>query len=133
MLRFYTAGESHGQRCWRLSPAAGAIPIDVEFINEGAAPPPAGLRPRGPPEIESHRRKALLGCATEEPRRARRFAHRKPRLANWEKILPVEASEDDPGTEKTPRTLARPRRSGRRAKIPLSTDARYILERASAR
>jgi len=134
MLRFYTAGESHGQALLAfLSGLPAQLPIDLDFINNELHRRQLGYGRGGRQKIEKDRADIFAGVRhgkTIGAPIALRIENRD--WANWEKILPVEASEDDPGTKKlvAPRPghadLAGSQKFGYH-------DARYILERASAR
>jgi chorismate synthase len=134
MLKFYTAGESHGQALLAfVSGLPAQLPIDVEFINQELHRRQLGYGRGGRQKIEKDQAEIFAGVRhgkTIGAPIALRIENRD--WANWGKILPVEASEDDPGTKK----LAAPRPG--HADLAGSQkfnyhDARYILERASAR
>ncbi|HEY6264082.1 MAG TPA: chorismate synthase [Candidatus Acidoferrum sp.] len=134
MLRFYTAGESHGQALLAfVSGLPAQLPIDVEFINQELHRRQLGYGRGGRQKIEKDRAEIFAGVRhgkTIGAPVALRIENRD--WANWEKILPVEASEDDPGTKKL--VAPRPGHADLAGSQKFNYhDARYILERASAR
>ena len=134
MLRFYTAGESHGQALLAfVSGLPAQLPIDVEFINQELRRRQLGYGRGGRQKIEKDRAEIFAGVRhgkTIGAPVALRIENRD--WANWEKILPVEASEDDPGTKKL--VAPRPGHADLAGAQKFNYhDARYILERASAR
>ncbi len=134
MLRFYTAGESHGQALLAfVSGLPAQLPIDVEFINQELHRRQLGYGRGGRQKIEKDRADIFAGVRhgkTIGAPIALRIENRD--WANWEKILPVEASEDDPGTKKL--VAPRPGHADLAGSQKFNFhDARYILERASAR
>jgi len=134
MLRFYTAGESHGQALLAfISGLPAQLPIDVEFINKDLHRRQLGYGRGGRQKIEKDQAEIFAGVRhgkTIGAPVALRIENRD--WANWEKILPVEASEDDPGTKKL--LAPRPGHADLAGAQKFNYhDARYILERASAR
>jgi chorismate synthase len=134
MLRFYTAGESHGQALLAfVSGLPAQLPIDVEFINHELHRRQLGYGRGGRQKIEKDHAEIFAGVRhgkTIGAPVALRIENRD--WANWEKILPVEASEDDPGTKKL--VAPRPGHADLAGSQKFNYhDARYILERASAR
>jgi len=134
MLRFYTAGESHGQALLAfVSGLPAQLPIDVEFINGELHRRQLGYGRGGRQKIEKDQAEIFAGVRhgkTIGAPVALRIENRD--WANWEKILPVEASEDDPGTKKL--VAPRPGHADLAGAQKFNYhDARYILERASAR
>jgi chorismate synthase len=116
MLKFYTAGESHGQALLAfVSGLPASLPVDLNLINH-----------------ELHRRQLGYGRGGRQKiEKALRIENRD--WANWENILPVEATAESAGKE---RKLLAPRPG--HADLAGSQkfnfhDARYVLERASAR
>ena len=135
MLRFYTAGESHGQALLTfLSGLPAGLPVDLEFINHDLHRRQLGYGRGGRQKIEKDRADVFAGVRhgqTIGAPIALRIENRD--WANWEKILPVEASS---GAETGSRKLVAPRPG--HADLAGSQkfnfhDARYVLERASAR
>jgi len=134
VLRFYTAGESHGQALLAfVSGLPAQLPIDVEFINQELHRRQLGYGRGGRQKIEKDQAEIFAGVRhgrTIGAPVALRIENRD--WANWEKILPVEASEDDPGTKKL--LAPRPGHADLAGAQKFNYhDARYILERASAR
>jgi chorismate synthase len=135
MLRFYTAGESHGQALLAfVSGLPASLPIDVDFINHELHRRQLGYGRGGRQKIEKDRAEVFAGVRhgkTIGAPVALRIENRD--WANWEKALPVEDSPDLAGHDKK---LVAPRPG--HADLAGSQkfdfhDARYILERASAR
>jgi chorismate synthase len=135
MLRFYTAGESHGQALLTfVSGLPAGLPIDLEFINHDLHRRQLGYGRGGRQKIEKDRVDVFAGVRhgqTIGAPIALRIENRD--WANWEKILPVEASD---AAETGSRKLVAPRPG--HADLAGSQkfnfhDARYVLERASAR
>ncbi len=103
MLRFYTAGESHGQALLAfISGLPASLPIDVNFINHELHRRQLGYGRGGRQKIEKDRAEIFAGVRhgqTIGAPVALRIENRD--WANWEKILPVEdSSEDDAPTKK---------------------------------
>jgi chorismate synthase len=135
MLRFYTAGESHGQALLAfVSGLPASLPIDVDFINHELHRRQLGYGRGGRQKIEKDRADIFAGVRhgkTIGAPVALRIENRD--WANWEKALPVEDSPDLAGQDKK---LVAPRPG--HADLAGSQkfdfhDARYVLERASAR
>ncbi|MGB8322175.1 MAG: chorismate synthase [Candidatus Acidiferrum sp.] len=135
MLRFYTAGESHGQALLTfLSGLPAGLPVELEFVNHDLHRRQLGYGRGGRQKIEKDRVDVFAGVRhgqTIGAPIALRIENRD--WANWEKILPVEASS---GAETGSRKLVAPRPG--HADLAGSQkfnfhDARYVLERASAR
>jgi chorismate synthase len=135
MLRFYTAGESHGQALLAfISGLPAQLPVDIDFINHELRRRQLGYGRGGRQKIEKDGAEIFAGVRhgkTIGAPIALRIENRD--WANWEKILPVHTSPQSPGEE---RKLVAPRPG--HADLAGSQkfdyhDARYILERASAR
>jgi chorismate synthase len=135
MLRFYTAGESHGQALLTfVSGLPAGMPVDLEFINHELHRRQLGYGRGGRQKIEKDRVDVFAGVRhgqTIGAPIALRIENRD--WANWEKILPVEVSSS---VETGSRKLVAPRPG--HADLAGSQkfnfhDARYVLERASAR
>jgi chorismate synthase len=135
MLRFYTAGESHGQALLAfVSGLPASLPIDVDFINHELHRRQLGYGRGGRQKIEKDRADIFAGVRhgkTIGAPVALRIENRD--WANWEKALPV---EDSPDLADHDKKLVAPRPG--HADLAGSQkfnfhDARYILERASAR
>src|SRR5947209_2708624 len=134
MLKFYTAGESHGQALFAyISGLPAQLPIDLKFLNLELHRRQLGYGRGGRQKIEKDQAEIFAGVRhgrTIGAPVALRIENRD--WANWEKILPVEASEDDPGTKKL--LAPRPGHADLAGAQKFNYhDARYILERASAR
>jgi chorismate synthase len=135
MFRFVTAGESHGQAliAW-ISGVPAGVPIDFEFAQRELHRRQLGYGRGGRQKIEKDRVEFLSGVRhgqTIGAPIALRIENRD--WANWEKALPV---ENFPDSESAQRRLTEPRPGhadlAGSMKFNLH-DARYILERASAR
>src|SRR5216110_3113247 len=102
MLKFYTAGESHGQALFAyVSGLPAQLPIDLKFINNELHRRQLGYGRGGRQKIEKDTAEIFAGVRhgkTIGAPIALRIENRD--WANWEKILPVEPAEDDPGTKK---------------------------------
>ena len=135
MIRFVTAGESHGQAliAW-ISGVPAGVPIDMEYIRRELHRRQLGYGRGGRQKIERDSAEALSGVRhgqTIGAPIALRIENRD--WANWEKALPV---EDAAGGEDAQRKLTAPRPGHADLAGALKFnlhDARYILERASAR
>lgn len=135
MLRFVTAGESHGQAlmAW-ISGLPAGLPVDLDFVNRELHRRQLGFGRGGRQRIEKDQADILAGVRhgqTIAAPIAIRIENRD--WKNWEKALPV---EDISGGEDAQRPLTAPRPG--HADLPGALkfnlhDARYILERASAR
>ena len=135
MLRFYTAGESHGQALLTfLSGLPAGLPVDVGAINHELHRRQLGYGRGGRQKIEKDRAEIFAGVRhgqTIGAPIALRIENRD--WANWEKILPVEAS-DAPETESKKLVAPRPGHADLAGSQKFNFhDARYVLERASAR
>lgn len=134
MLKFYTAGESHGQALFAyISGLPAQLPIDLKFINHELHRRQLGYGRGGRQKIEKDQAAIFAGVRhgkTIGAPIALRIENRD--WANWEKILPVEPAEDDPGAKKL--VAPRPGHADLAGSLKFNYhDARYILERASAR
>lgn len=135
MLRFFTAGESHGQALVAfLSGLPAALPVSVECINHELHRRQLGYGRGGRQKIEKDGVEILAGVRHGHTIGAPITLKIENRdWANWEKILPVEASDS---AEVASKRLVEPRPG--HADLAGSQkfnfhDARYVLERASAR
>src|SRR6476646_9511083 len=135
MLKFYTAGESHGQALLAfVSGLPASMPVDLKFINHELHRRQLGYGRGGRQKIEKDRADIFAGVRhskTIGAPVALRIENRD--WANWEKILPVVDSAEDDAPQKK---LVAPRPGhadlAGSQKVNLH-DARYIRERASAR
>ena len=135
MLRFVTAGESHGQAlvAW-ISGLPAGVPVDLNFIGRELHRRQLGHGRGGRQRIEKDQADIFAGVRhgkTIGAPIALRIENRD--WKNWEQALPV---EDAAGAEDAQRRLTAPRPG--HADLPGAQkfdfhDARYILERASAR
>src|ERR1700732_875798 len=135
MLRFVTAGESHGQAlvAW-ISGFPAGVSIDLDFVRRELHRRPLGYGRGGRKKSEKGAADIFAGVRhgkTIGAPIALRVENRD--WANWEKALPVEDTE---GADETHRPLTAPRPGHADLAGALKFDfhdARYILERASAR
>jgi chorismate synthase len=137
MLKFYSAGESHGQALLAfVSGLPAAMPVDLNFINYELHRRQLGYGRGGRQKIEKDRAEIFAGVRhgqTIGAPVALRIENRD--WANWEKILPVEAIADpSPEAEKKKLVAPRPGHADLAGSQKFNFhDARYVLERASAR
>ena len=135
MFRFFTAGESHGQAltAW-VSGLPLGVPVDIDFINRELQRRQAGYGRGGRMKIETDRIEILSGV-----RHGKTIGSPVTLLienkdwTNWEDSLPV---EDKPVPEEKQRPVTQPRPGHADLAGALKynlKNARYILERASAR
>jgi len=134
MLRFETAGESHGE-CLvaTINGLPAGIPISLDTVNRELWRRQQGYGRGGRMKIETDRAEIVAGV-----RHSRTIGSpvailiRNHDWENWTEILPVEG---DPGSGKSkPVTRPRPGHADLAGAIKYNFhDARYILERASAR
>jgi len=135
MLQFATAGESHGQAliAW-ISGLPAGLRVDLEFINADLHRRQLGYGRGGRQKIEKDQAEALAGIRhgqTIGAPIALRIENRD--WANWERAMAVEDREEDRQARR-PLTAPRPGHADLAGALKLNLhDARYILERASAR
>jgi len=135
MFRFVTAGESHGQAliAW-ISGVPAGVPIDFEFVQRELHRRQLGYGRGGRQKIEKDRVEFIAGVRhgqTIGAPIALRLENRD--WANWEKALPVENFPDSESAERR-LTAPRPGHADLAGSMKFNLhDARYILERASAR
>src|SRR5205807_7882988 len=134
MLRFYTAGESHGQALLAfISGLPAQLPIDVKYINHELRRRQLGYGRGGRQKIEKDTAEIFAGVRhgkTIGAPIAMRIENRD--WANWEKLLPVEEGKENPDARKL--VAPRPGHADLAGSQKFDYhDARYILERASAR
>jgi chorismate synthase len=135
MLRFVTAGESHGQAliAW-ISGLPAGLGVDTEFVNAELHRRQLGYGRGGRQRIEKDHVDFIAGVRhgkTIGAPVALRIENKD--WQNWEKALPV---EDSDGAEDAQRPLTAPRPGHADLAGALKFnfhDARYVLERASAR
>ena len=135
MLRFVTGGESHGEAlvAW-ISGLPAGVPVDLEFVGRELRRRQLGYGRGGRQGIEKDQANILSGVRHGKTIGAPIAMVIENRdWKNWEKALPV---EDSDGAEDAQRRLTAPRPG--HADLAGAQkfnfhDARYILERASAR
>jgi chorismate synthase len=135
MFRFVTAGESHGQAlvAW-ISGLPSGIPVDLDFVGRELHRRQLGYGRGARQRIEKDQADFLAGVRHGKSIGAPialRIENRD--WKNWEKAMPVEDSE---GADEAQRRLTAPRPG--HADLAGAQkfnfhDARYVLERASAR
>ncbi len=133
MIRFSTAGESHGEALIALvSGMPAGVPIDLDFVNRDLWRRQQGYGRGGRMKIETDKAHVLSGVRhgkTIGSPIAIEIVNRD--WKNWEQKLPVEAG--DPAKHQA---VASPRPGHADLAGALKynfPDARYVLERASAR
>jgi chorismate synthase len=135
MFRFVTAGESHGQAliAWVSGVPAG-VHIDFDFVQRELHRRQLGYGRGGRQKIEKDRVEFLSGVRhgqTIGAPIAMRIDNRD--WGNWEKALSVEALPDSESAERR-LTAPRPGHADLAGSMKFNLhDARYVLERASAR
>jgi len=135
MLRFETAGESHGE-CLvaTLTGLPAGIPVSVERINRELWRRQQGYGRGGRMKIETDKVEVVAGVRHSQTIGAPiAMIIRNSDWKNWTGILPVETI---PGVETNQKPVTRPRpgHADLAGGIKYNfQDARYILERASAR
>jgi chorismate synthase len=135
MLRFETAGESHGE-CLvaTLTGLPAGIPIDIEYLNKQLWRRQQGYGRGGRMKIETDRVHIVSGIrhsVTVGSPIAVLLENKD--WKNWSDILAVEAKDADPEKQK-PVQRPRPGHADLAGAIKYSfPEARHILERASAR
>jgi len=140
MLRFVSAGESHGQAliAW-ISGFPAGLPVDLDLVQRELHRRQLGYGRGGRQRIEKDRADVLAGVRhgkTIGAPIAIRIENRD--WPNWEKALPVEDTEgaDAPysAEDQRPLTAPRPGHADLAGALKFNFhDARYVLERASAR
>src|SRR5215472_17495076 len=133
MIRFSTAGESHGEALIALvSGMPAGVPIDLDFVNRELWRRQQGYGRGGRMKIETDKAHVLSGVRhgkTIGSPIAIEIVNRD--WKNWEEKLPVE-----PGDPAKHQAVASPRPGHADLAGALKhnfPDARYVLERASAR
>ena len=135
MLRFVTAGESHGQAlvAW-ISGLPAGLAVDQDFIHRELHRRQLGYGRGARQRIEKDQAEIFAGVRhgkTIGAPIALRIENRD--WKNWEKALPVEDTEGAEDSQR-PLTAARPGHADLAGALKFNFhDARYILERASAR
>ncbi|MCU1307666.1 MAG: chorismate synthase [Acidobacteriaceae bacterium] len=133
MLRFYTAGESHGEALIAvISGIPAGLPIDQAFVDRELWRRQQGFGRGGRMRIESDRAHFLSGVRNGQSIGSPISIQLKNEdWKNWEEALPVAAG--DPGKHKavaSPRPGHADLAGALKYNLP---EARYVLERASAR
>ena len=135
MLRFHTAGESHGQALVALvSGLPSGIPVDISFINRELKRRQEGYGRGGRMKIETDQAEILSGVRRSQTIGspvAMLIANRD--WENWKEALPVQEQENTPQKY---RSLNPPRPGHADLAGCLKYnfhEARYVLERSSAR
>src|SRR2546426_9897594 len=102
MLRFYTAGESHGQALLAfISGLPAQLPVDVKFINHELRRRQLGDGRGGRQKIEKDTAEIFAGGGHGKTIGAPIAVGIENRdWGNWEKILPVGEGEENPGGAK---------------------------------
>jgi chorismate synthase len=135
MLRFETAGESHGE-CLvaTLTGLPAGIPVPIEYIDRQLWRRQQGYGRGGRMKIESDHIHIVAGVRHSQTIGSPiAFTIENRDWKNWTGILPVQAQDADPGKEK-PVHRPRPGHADLAGVIKFNfEDARYILECASAR
>ncbi|HEY1756735.1 MAG TPA: chorismate synthase [Bryobacteraceae bacterium] len=135
MLRFETAGESHGE-CLvaTLTGLPAQIPISVEAIDRELWRRQQGFGRGGRMKIETDRAHIVSGVRHSQTIGSPiAVLIENKDWKNWTEVLPVEAI-DSPEDKRKPVTRPRPGHADLAGAIKYNfQDARYILERASAR
>ena len=135
MLRFQTAGESHGE-CLiaTVTGLPAGVPVSVESINRLLWRRQQGYGRGGRMKIETDRAEIVSGVRHSKTIGSPvAILLRNRDWANWTEALPV---EDYPGSVEKSKPLARPRPGHADLAGCLKynfPEARYVLERASAR
>ena len=135
MLRFETAGESHGE-CLvaTLTGLPAGIPVSLEAVNRELWRRQQGFGRGGRMKIETDRVEIVAGVRHSQTIGSPiAIIIRNKDWKNWTEALPVEDSEGGDDKRK-PVTRPRPGHADLAGAIKYNFhDARYILERASAR
>ncbi len=135
MLRFSTAGESHGQSLVALVQGLPAgIPIDPSFIDSELRRRQGGYGRGGRMKIETDSAEILSGVRRGQTIGAPvAMLVRNRDWENWKEALPVEAREI-PEERQKKLTAPRPGHADLAGCLKYNLhDARFVLERASAR
>lgn len=135
MLRFETAGESHGE-CLvaTLTGLPAGVPVSSEFINRQLWRRQQGYGRGGRMKIETDRARIVAGVRHSQTIGSPiAVVIENKDWKNWTGILPVESQDAEPGKEK-PVQRPRPGHADLAGAIKYDfPEARYVLERASAR
>ena len=133
MFRFETAGESHGE-CLvaTLTGLPAGIPVSLEAINHELWRRQQGFGRGGRMKIETDQVEIVAGVRHSYTIGSPiAIIIRNKDWQNWTEVLPVEGGEEE---KKKPVTRPRPGHADLAGAIKYDfKDARYVLERASAR
>ncbi len=135
MLRFETAGESHGE-CLvaTLTGLPAGVPVSIDYVNRQLWRRQQGYGRGGRMKIETDCAHIVAGVRHSQTigSPVAMMIENKD-WKNWTGTLPVEARDAEPGKEK-PVNRPRPGHADLAGSIKYNfKEARYILERASAR
>ena len=135
MFRYFTAGESHGQAlvAWVSGIPAG-IPVDIAFINRELKRRQGGYGRGGRMKIETDQADILSGVRRSKTTGAPvAMVIWNKDWENWKEALPVEEHADTPEKYKG-LNPPRPGHADLAGSLKYNLhEARYVLERASAR
>ncbi len=135
MFRFETAGESHGE-CLvaTLTGLPAGVPISLDAVNHELWRRQQGYGRGGRMKIETDRAEIVAGVRHSKTIGAPiAILIQNKDWKNWTDALPVEGSDDEPAKHK-PVSRPRPGHADLAGSLKYNfPDARYILERASAR
>ncbi len=135
MLRFETAGESHGE-CLvaTLTGLPAGVPVSIEAVNRELWRRQQGYGRGGRMKIETDRAEIVAGVRHSQTIGAPvAILIRNADWKNWTETLPVEDSDGAAG-KRRPVTRPRPGHADLAGALKYDFhDARYVLERASAR
>src|SRR5689334_19783981 len=135
MLRFETAGESHGE-CLvaTLTGLPAGVPVSIEYIDRQLWRRQQGYGRGGRMKIETDRAHIVSGIRHSQTIGSPiAILIGNKDWKNWTGILPVEIRDAEPGKEK-PVQRPRPGHADLAGAIKYNfPEARYVLERASAR
>jgi len=134
MLRFYTAGESHGQALLAfISGLPAQMPIELKFINHELASAPTWLWTRRTAKNRKDTADIFAGSAPRQDHwRTDCSPDRESRLGQLGKNPARRSGRNDPSARKL--VAPRPGHADLAGSQKFDYhDARYILERASAR
>src|SRR5579859_4630656 len=135
MIRFSTAGESHGEALIALvSGLPAGLPVDLDFINRQLWRRQQGYGRGGRMKIETDRVHIVSGVRHSQTIGSPiAILIENKDWKNWTGTLPVESKDAEPGKEK-PVHRPRPGHADLAGAIKYDfPESRHILERASAR
>ena len=135
MLRFETAGESHGETLVTiLTGLPAGVPVSLDFVNRQLWRRQQGYGRGGRMKIETDKAHVVSGVRHSKTIGSPIAILLQNRdWQNWTEALPVEDAEGSEGAAK-PVTRPRPGHADLAGVLKYNfPDARYILERASAR